>query len=201
MFVDIPDCKTWECINGFASWVSAFGTILISGLALWLAWKDRLVRISATFDYGVIPGDSPTVLNREVYVLAFTNIGYRTVTVTNYEWRIPNWPVIWRKVRVITFPQLEPELGNVCSKFPVELTDGKEGHIFHKRSFFEDLEDRENLLFSSSYRIALLRIFSFKMIISTTTGKRANVNIPFRVRRNIWNRYLKVKSLQSKTII
>lgn len=194
MFSEIAVCKTWECINSFASWISALGTILISGLALWLSWKDRLIRVKALFDYGLIPGENPTVLNKKVYILAFTNVGHRTVTITNYEWKIRRWPKIWRWNRIITFPYMDPVLQHMCSKFPVELSDGKEGHIFHNDTFFEDIEIREDHLFSSSKFIAFIRICDFKMVLHTTTGKIVSVHIPFRVRKNIWNRYNKSKT-------
>lgn len=193
MFSEIADCKSWECINSFASWVSAFGTILISGLALWLSWRDRVIRVSASFDYGLIPGKDPTLLNKEVYILAFSNIGHRTATITNYEWRLRRWPIFWKSNRIVTFPYMDRELQSLCSKFPVELTDGKEGRIFHNATFFQDLENQEVLIFSSSKLIAFIRIFDFRMVLHTTTGKIVNVHIPFRVRKNIWNRYKNLK--------
>ena len=193
VFAEMADCKTWECINSFSSWISAFGTILISGLALWLSWKDRLIRVKASFDYGLIPSENPNVLNKGVYILAFTNVGHRTATITNYEWKIRQWPKIWRWDRLITFPHMDREVQHVCSKFQIELGDGKEGHIFHKGTFFEELDGKENHLFSSSKFIAFIRIFDFKMVLHTTTGKIVNVYIPFRVRKYIWNRYCKSK--------
>ena len=68
----------------FANWLSAIGTMLISGLALWLSLRDRLVNMSATLDIGLVPGANPTVLDQQVYVLSFTNTGPRPITVTNH---------------------------------------------------------------------------------------------------------------------
>lgn len=192
MFSELSGCSTWECINSFASWVSALGTILISGLALWLSWKDRLIRIQAIFDYGLIPGDNPSVLNREVYILSFTNIGHRTAIVTNYEWKIRSLPRIWKFYRCITFPHLEPSLQYLTTKFPLELTTGKEGHIFHKSTFLEELEEREKHLYTSSNWLAFYRIFTFKLVLKTTVGKTIYAKIPFRVRKQIWKKYKKI---------
>jgi hypothetical protein len=194
VFSSLNACTTWECVNSFAAWLAAIGTILISGLALWLSWRDQLIRVKASFDYGLVPGDDPQVLNREVYILEFANIGRRSVTVTNYEWRIRRWPLIWKYKRWVTFPQLESGLGSLCSRFPVELQDGKAGHIFHKASFFNELDDKESHLFASSSLFAFVRIFDFKIVLRTTTGKDINVDIPFRVRKNIWHRYRKTKT-------
>jgi len=188
----LPDCSTWECINSLASFLSAFGILLISGLALWLSWKDRLILIESNFDYGLIPGENANVLNREVYILSFTNIGHRTAIVTNYEWKIRCFPKIWKFYRCFTFPYLESSLKYLTSKFPLELTTGKEGHIFYKSTFFEELKDKENHLYSSSKYLALYRIFTFKLVIKTTVGKTINVKIPFRVRKHIWNKYKKI---------
>lgn len=199
LFTNLDACTTWECINSFASWLAAIGTIIISGLALWLSWRDNLIRVKASFDYGLLPGEDPRVLDREMYVLEFTNIGRRTVSLTNYEWRIRRWSWVWKYKRWITFPYLDSEIGHLCSKFPVELHDGKAGHIFHKASFFNELEVKDNYhLFARSKAIAFIRIFDFQIVLKTTTGKEIRVYIPVRVRKNIWHRYVKERS--KKTI-
>ena len=194
MIPELTECKTWECINSFSSWLSAIGTILISGLALWLAWKDRLIRVRAYFNFGLTVGENPNLLNKEVYILEITNIGHRTATITNYEWRIRKWPSFWRWNRFITFPQMDREVQHLCSTFPLELTDGKKGMVFHKGKFFEDLDDHEQHLFPSSYMKAFVRIFDFRMYIQTTTGKAIKAHIPFRVRKYIWKSYLKFRT-------
>ena len=64
-----PECEdTWLFINSFAPWVSAVGTVLISGVALWLSVRDRRVQLRATLSSGVIPQDNPSILNFFVYV-------------------------------------------------------------------------------------------------------------------------------------
>lgn len=191
MFDSIQSCLTWECINSFGSWVAAFGTILISALALRLSWQDRLIRVNAKFDYGFVPTGVSTNLNQAIYVLEITNIGRRVVTLTNYEWIIRRYPKFWRPMRVFTFVQMDEDLQHLTSKFPLELTDGQQGLIFHKDTFFEQLDEKEKFLFSNSRYKAFLRIFDFKIVLSSSGGDRIKVKIPFRVRRNIWSRYLK----------
>lgn len=85
----MPPCDAWQCINSFAPWVSAIGTLVISGLALWLAIKDRRVNIMSRLSLGMLPGQDQRVLNRRVFVLSFTNNGYRNVTVSNHCWTLP----------------------------------------------------------------------------------------------------------------
>jgi len=190
---ELSSCATWECINSFAPWFAAFGTVLVSGIALWLSWKDRLIQVNARFSYGLIPSADPDVLDREVYILEFINVGSRTVTITNYEWRIFSSFNLFRRIRYFTFPHRDAELGSLCSMFPVELSDGKQGQVFHKIEFFEELEHSDDHLFSQTPSIAFFRIFTFTMILSTTVGKKVKVTIPFDVRVNIWQRYLSMK--------
>ncbi|HHX8330657.1 TPA: hypothetical protein ACVOYW_004448 [Vibrio alginolyticus] len=70
-------CNTWECFNSFASWLSAIGTLLVSGIALWLSVRDRFIRMSNRFSLGVLANGGE--LNMKVFVLEFTNIGVRPV--------------------------------------------------------------------------------------------------------------------------
>ena len=80
-------CDTWGCVNSFADWLSAFGTILVSSLALWFSMKERILRLKCSFDIGLVPGSERLILNQQVFILSFTNIGLRPVTVTNFRLR------------------------------------------------------------------------------------------------------------------
>lgn len=189
MISGLAKASTIELINTLASVFTAIGTVAVSAIALWLTWKDRVIQVKGIFDYGLVAGNNPDVLNQEVYVLSFTNIGCRTAVATNYEWHIRKFPMFWRYIKCFTFPYMEPSLGHLCSKFPLELGSGKEGHIFHKYSLFADMEDKENFLYPSAKALAFYRIFTFKIVVKTTIRKDIKVDIPLRVRKHLWKRY------------
>ncbi|MCR9873585.1 hypothetical protein NB614_02940, partial [Vibrio parahaemolyticus] len=173
-------CNTWECVNSFASWLSAIGTLLVSGIALWLSVRDRFIRMSNRFSLGMLTNGGK--LDMKVFILEFTNIGVRPVTVTNYKWRIPlNGS---RKSSIITFPQLDPRVSTYCSKLPMELTDGKSGNIFHTDDFFINRDDPEAFLYPKNKLKAFIRIHFFKVFICTSVGD----NVPVRIDRNLRKR-------------
>ena len=180
----IEHCTTSECVNSFASWLSAIGTILITGLALWLSVRDRRIHLKSNLTLGLLPSITSDRIDRAVFVLSFTNVGPRPVTVTNHCWVIP------RQKGIVFFqPYLDPNTGGLCSKLPLELTDGKEGHAFYPDSFFLDLDNPEKFLFHKKRHIAWLRIYFFKIRIVTTTGVRPYVKIARAVRTRLWHQY------------
>jgi hypothetical protein len=180
----IGECGTWECINSFANWPAAIGTIAISGLALWLSVRDRMVNVKADLNVSLIPGANPSVLDRRVFMLSFTNVGSRPVTVINHVWSLP-----LSRGFVFLMPNLDPQLGPLCSKLPLELTDGKSGHIFFGEDFFSSLEEPEKVFFHRSLLLAWLRIRFFRVHIGTTVGKRVRVAVHSGVRKKLWRLY------------
>ncbi len=177
-------CTTWECINSFANWLSAVGTILITSLALWLSVRDRRINIKSVLSLGLLPSSSPGILDNPVYVLSYTNIGPRPVTVTNHYWCLP-----FKKGNIFLHPYTDIKLGRLCSMPPIELTDGKEGRAFYAQDFFSKLEHPEDFLFHKNRYIAWLRIHYFKIHIVTTTGAKPRVKIHRAVRNRLWNLY------------
>ncbi|EGQ9468953.1 hypothetical protein C4H03_RS23210 [Vibrio parahaemolyticus] len=183
----MEECNTWECVNSFSYWLSAIGTLLVSGIALWLSVRDRFIRMSNRFSIGALLNGAGLDMN--VYVLEFTNIGVRPVTVTNYKWRIPfNGS---RKSSLITFPQLDDRVAPYCSKLPIELTDGKSGNIFHTEDFFTNRDDPKAFLYPENKLIAFLRIHLFRVYICTSVGDDISVKIDRSLRRKLWKEYLK----------
>jgi hypothetical protein len=79
--------------------------------------------------------------------------------------------------------------GGLCSKLPLELTDGKEGHAFYAHDFFSKLDESQKFLFHSNRLVAWLRIHFFKVRISTTVGKRLKVKVKWSVRQQLWKTY------------
>lgn len=180
----ITSCSTWECINSFSNWFSAIGTILISGLALWLSVKDRMVNIKASLTLCLTSGSKPDVVDKRVYALSFINIGARPVTVTNHYWTLP-----FVKGIVFFMPHMDRDFGRLCSKLPIELTDGKEGQAFYADNFFSSLDQPKDFLFHQNRLMSWWRIHFFRVFVTTTIGKRVKVKVAWGVRSRLWHLY------------
>jgi hypothetical protein len=177
-------CSTWECINSFSNWVAALGTIFISAIALWLSVRDRRINMRAAFDTVVTIGNNPLVLDRHGFMLSFTNIGPRPITVTGHSWWLP-----FQRRQLFFTPHLEPGTAHLNSRLPVEITDGKSGHVFYKREFFSELEQPEVALFHPNRLLAYFRIHFFRITIGTSVGKRVRVRVTKTARRQLWQLY------------
>lgn len=187
----IPESKdTWLFINSFAPWLSAIGTVVISGVALWLSVRDRKVQLRATLSSGVIPLDNPRILNFMVYTLSCVNVGPRQVSVTNYHWRYRKYPFT-EKLNFWTFPYLDSRVSHMCSKLPKQLSDGEQVLIFHPSDFFAKLEKRGEFLFADDALAALYRIMTFTVYVDTSVGKPIKVKVGWKWRRNLWWEYKK----------
>ena len=184
--MSIEPCQTWECINSFANWLAAVGTIAAVVVALWLSRRDRAINLKAIFDIGVVPESDPRVLNMNVFALSFANYGPRTVVVNNFAFSLP-----FSKKTIFLFPQMDSKVSYLCTKLPAELLDGKEGHIFFPADFFNSLENPEIVLFHKRSFIAWFRIYFFKILISTSVGKKIPVKISKAAREKLWSMYRK----------
>lgn len=169
----IEPCNTWECVNSFSNWISAFGTLIISGMALWLSVKDRLIDLKATLSVGIIPGNNPSILDQEVFILECVNRGPRPVTITNHYWRLP-----LHRTKIMFHPNLDPDTGRLCTKLPFELTDGKSAHFFYPIDFFNArLDEPDKIFFPASRVLASFRIRFFSLLVGTSTGTTVRAKI------------------------
>lgn len=175
-------------INSFSPWLSAFGTIFISSIALWLSIRDRNVQLRAILSSGLIPQRNPKVLNFPVYTISCVNVGPRQVGITNYHWRYRKYP-FKEKLNLWTFPYEDSRVSHMCSKLPKILSDGEQVLIFHPSDFFSELEKREDFLFADTALTAFYRIMTFKLYIDTSIGKSIKVKIKWKWRRNLWKKY------------
>jgi hypothetical protein len=180
----IANCITWECVNSFSNWLSAVGTVATAALALWLSVRDRRVNLMAKFSLGLVPGTDPLALDQRVFMLDFTNEGPRPVTVINHAWRLP----LVRGV-IFMFPSMDTAVAHLCTKLPVELTDGKAGHTFYPEDFFMKLDEPEKVFFPRSRWRAWLRIWFFRLYIHTSVGKNVQVRVHRQVRRRLWRQF------------
>jgi hypothetical protein len=181
----IPDCATWECVNSFGNWLSAVGTIAATALALWLALRDRMLHMRATFSTVVTTLARTDTLDNHGFMVEFTNIGARPITVTGHEWQLP-----FQKHRLLFMPHMDSRSAAITTRLPCELTDGKSGHVFYPYDFFLALDGREKALFHPNRFVAYLRIRFFKIRIGTSVGKKMRVAIRRPARDALWAQYL-----------
>lgn len=183
-------CNTWQCVNSLAPWFSAFGTILISGLALWLSVRDKFIRLKANYSGSLIPSYDPMRLDMYVYALDFVNIGAREVQVINFEWHWRYVPFM-RKQRTFLQPYLDERVARLCSKFPMRLADGDSARLFFTSDFIDKLDSPETFLFPPTQIKAFFRIFTSEIYLCTSVGGKVKVRMKSGMRREIWNRYKK----------
>jgi hypothetical protein len=193
--VNIESCNTWQCINSFGIWISAFGTILISGVSLWLSIKDKLVQLDVRFGVADFPIDDPRIAQRWAYSIDFVNLGPRPVTVTSLEWRLRSHP-LGRPRRLFISPYGETGLQGFCTKLPCEITDGKKGEIFYGIDTFKSIENSCDFLFADNYILAFYRISTFQVFICTSIGKKVRAKTNRGIRRYIWRQYKEYKKCE-----
>lgn len=161
------------------------GTIAISGLALWLSVRDRLINLKVMLSTGVVPGADPQLLNQPVFILEYVNVGVRPVTITNHAWKFP-----FTRGKTVVFPHLDQTTGRLCSRMPIELTDGKSAHTFYPIDFFKRRVDHpEQLFFLKDRWRAWVRIMFFSVLVSTSTGRVVRAKIHSGVRKNLWRQF------------
>ena len=180
----ITSCTTWDCINSFSNWISAVGTVAATSLALWLSIRDRRINLFAKLSVGLVPGANPRVLDQQVFAIEFTNQGPRTVIVTNHAWRLP-----FVKGVIYMFPNVDTSVSHLCSKLPLELTDGKVGHTFYAIDHFTKLDEPGAMFFHTNRFIAWVRINFVRLYINTSVGKKVRVRVHRDVRRELWRQY------------
>ena len=191
-WTNLNECKTWECVNSFSAWLAAFGTLLVSGIALWLSFRDRKICLDAVFCNSLMASSNPNVLDTWFYALTCVNVGHRSVTITNYHWKLFQFPFA-KKNKIVTYGHTEPAISAYCSKFPIELTDGKQAQLFFLSDFFETLENSDGFIFCTTNKwVAFFRILTFNLYIDTSVGKVIKVNTSFAMRKNLWRKYLNI---------
>lgn len=183
-------CDTWQCINSFAPWLSAIGMIFISGIALWLSVRDKVIRVDASFSGSLISSSDPNKLDTYAYVLHFVNVGARNVHITNFMWHSKKTPFS-KHQRSMIQPYLDIKVAHLCSKFPMKLTDGDSARLYFKNDFIESLDEPELFIFPKNAIHAFFRIFTSKIYLCTSTEKQIKVKIKSGMRRELWCKYKK----------
>lgn len=123
------DRETWTFINGFAAWVSAFGTLAAAIIALYLSRQESRVRLAVVAGVRIIVQQGAGE-RLEYLCVEVTNIGRRPAQITNLYWR-DGYP------RGAQFVWIAPR-NALSSTVPVILTDGQRANYFVLMSEFFD---------------------------------------------------------------
>ncbi|MCL1066888.1 hypothetical protein L2735_08725 [Shewanella olleyana] len=191
---ELEACTTWECVNSFAAWFAAIATIIISSLALWLSVKDRMVRLEATFWNSLVAYNNPTIPDTWFYALTCVNLGYRPVTITNYHWKLFQFPFT-KKTKIVTNGHKFIEAAQLSTKLPADLADGKQAVFYLPSTFFEQLDRSDEFIFCRSNKLlAFWRIYTFNVYVDTSVSKVIKAKMSLKMRRNIWSKYLNITS-------
>jgi len=125
--MDIWDKEAWEFINTFAPWLSAIGTLAVVIVSLYLARRDKTIRleVSAGHRLMVVPGQQiePT----EWLMIRIINIGHREAQITNVGWKVG----FFKKQHAIQMNfDTPPGQSGISSPIPVRLKDGEEANYY-----------------------------------------------------------------------
>ena len=156
----MPDKETWRFINTFAPWLSAVGTLAAVATSLWLAQRDRRIRLAvrASLRIQFIRGGGPGHGDRLVSVNVI-NRGRRAATVSGIGWRLG-----LLKRREFLVPDYQG------TTLPAKLEDGDEA------AFLFPLDQFASGLLDALPRCALLPLpgiclGTMQAIIATTAGR------------------------------
>ena len=161
------DRSTWEFINSFSPWLSAFGTIAAVIVALYLARIDKRVRLEVSAGIRLIvtpgaPGPHP-----EFLAIRIVNIGHREAQVTNIGWEVG---LLKKKLAV----QITVKDG-LSSDLPVRLKDGQEANYYIPLSEnINWLRDFVKDFLPNKFR---LRSRFIKVAVNTSIGKSFKAQI------------------------
>lgn len=185
------DIDTWKFINSFAPWLAAMGTIAAVIVSLYLARRDRNIRLSvnakicAIVEIGGTPDDV-----EEVLVISATNIALRRARLTSFYWKCGY-------SRKHTYIQLPPSTQDSNStRLPADLLDGAEANWVIPLGQFEIAIDK---LFSTwfSKKLPRIHIGNLKIGAFISTGDSFERRVEKHLKRWIISKYREQKNPMS----
>lgn len=194
-FINFEPCTSWDCFNSFALWISAVGMVFISAISLWLSIKDKLILVDGAFDVGIIPSNitNRDILDRNVFILRFVNIGRRKVKIDNFRLSI-NF-TLFKKSYFVLYPQLEETLKFINPQFPIRLDEMENSNIFFDEKFFINLEkDKRNIIFHKNYLFSWYKIHTAYFLLDTSIGKKIKIKVTKTAKNKLWKQYKELRN-------
>lgn len=116
--MDFFSQDTWRFINTFAPWLSAAGTFSAVALSLYLARRDKNVRLKVSAGHRIIVGPGSREPYPEYLSIYVVNIGHRDAQVINIGWKVG----LFKKQYAVQSTMND----GMSSNIPVRLRDGDE---------------------------------------------------------------------------
>ncbi len=157
------DKVIWEFVNTFAPWLAAIGTLAAVVTSLYLAMRDRRIRLNVGAGVRKIATMGQTVdQGADVISIYVTNIGYRSATVTGLFWKCG----VFKK----TIFEIIPGNDFHSSTLPVKLVDGEEASYRIPQNLFleTNIKTFERRI---SRKYLKLRLKFMKIGVYTSIGK------------------------------
>lgn len=132
------DRATWQFINTFADWFAAAGTIAAVVVAIYLARRDKTVRLSINAGVRLIVTPGLKGPHPEYLSITAVNIGHRGAQITNIGWSVG----LFKRQNGIQSTIQD----GISSPIPVRLKDGEEARwmipLGGKTLWLEDFVDK-----------------------------------------------------------
>jgi hypothetical protein len=116
--MDFLSQDVWRFINTFAPWFSAVGTLSAVVLSLYLARRDKNVRLKVSAGHRIIVGPGSQEPYPEYLSIYIVNIGHRDAQIINIGWKVG----IFKKRYAVQSAIND----GMSSTIPVRLKDGEE---------------------------------------------------------------------------
>jgi hypothetical protein len=172
----LPDTETWKFINTFAPWLSAVGTLSAVATSLWLAQRDRRIRLAvrASLRIQLLRGGGPGHGDRFLSVNV-VNRGRRAATISGIGWRfgLPRRHEFLADHQGTTLPAKLEDGDEAEFLFPLDQFATGFLNAFPKRSLIP---------------LPALRLATMEAIVVTTGGKTFYATITPDLRRELVTR-------------
>ena len=159
----------WRIYNSFAPWIAAIATIFISSIALWLATKDKYIRLKLNMSIAYYTGPNYNPTLKQMISISILNKGIRKATINNLGFYINSKTY-----------QMLPSKNHLNSEYPITLSDGESANYYLENSDFLEVMNRFN-----NGKLKGIKIFTM-----SSTGKMCKKRLTKGV-KNVINTELK----------
>lgn len=167
---------TWLFINSFAPWLSAIGTIAAVFVALYLARRDKTIRLKVSAGHRLIITPGRSGPDPEYIAIKIVNIGHRDAQVTGIGWKTGLFEKRYFKQLINS--------NEFSSILPIRLHDGE------KANYYISLNKETNWLENFSEKMISppfqrLQVHFIKLQVFTSVGKTIETTIETNLKKKL----------------
>jgi hypothetical protein len=170
------DKETWEFVNSFAPWLSAFATIAVVIVSLYFSRRDKKIRIEISAGYRLIISQGDLNNRPEYLNVHIVNIGHREVQIVNIGWKIG---FIKKKY----FIQKRINNDGLSSPMPIRLRDGDEANYYIPLN--DETNWIDNLIEKRLQPHPKMNLNFMKLQVFTSVGNEFNTKIEKGLKKRI----------------